>query len=689
MKPTQVRLVAGAALLAASFAGPGPAAAQTGVTLWERIDVPSITTFFEDVWAFGGSDGAKIAFAVGFDTYAGSGVLYGYDGTSWLPVFTENMNFIRSIWGISPSDVFVVGDNIFMHFDGQSWKQFLVSGTNEMRGVWGSGPSNVFAVGRHGTILHYTGPQSDPFDEWTPMSSGTGEDLSAVSGSGPNDVWAVGDAGTLIHYDGSQWTPYVPSLSFPDPRDNERLTDVFSASTDNVVAVGDNGVVRRFDGMDWNYEDPNTTAHLLGVTIWDGYHAFAVGADGIIRENNGSGWKAPTSPVTSADLSGVEAVGNGQEVFAVGISGVILHRPGYSNAWIVRSLASGDDYDGIWGSSAGDIWVVGANGRIVHSDGLTWSVRASSTDHRFSGIRGTSANDVFATVDQNNDIGGIDFGYGEIYHYDASSWSEVMSTTDPMRDVWASAPNDVYAVGLASELRHFDGNTWTKLPISQDMDLEGIWGSAANDIYLVGFNNDTNSGVVIHYDGAGWTTMALPSATGRLRCVWGSGPADVFVFGDEASLWNFNGTSWHLLVGPTATLPSEFGGAVNAVWGTGPDNVYAVGNDGKMLHYDGSYWERLSSGTTQDLRAIWGSAADDIYAVGDDGIILHFPRAPAPSQAFPAGGVCCALGSGNVIPMLATIVLMRFIPRGFASRARASRQPARPRFRSRFHIVSK
>ncbi|MFC1926945.1 hypothetical protein ACFLWV_04270, partial [Chloroflexota bacterium] len=50
-------------------------------------------------------------------------------------------------------------------------------------------------------------PASADSNTWTPMTSGTLDDLWGVWGSSSTDVFAVGDNGTILQYDGSDWTP--------------------------------------------------------------------------------------------------------------------------------------------------------------------------------------------------------------------------------------------------------------------------------------------------------------------------------------------------------------------------------------------------------------------------------------------------------------------------------------------------
>jgi hypothetical protein len=63
--------------------------------------------------------------------------------------------------------------------------------------------------------------------------------------------------------------------------------------------------------------------------------------------------------------------------------------------------------------------------------------------------------------------------------------------------------------------------------------INGIWGSRADDIFAV-----ANTGVVLHYDGASWTTMTDPT-TENLNCVWGTGGDDVFAVGANGTIIHY------------------------------------------------------------------------------------------------------------------------------------------------------
>jgi hypothetical protein len=101
--------------------------------------------------------------------------------------------------------------------------------------------------------------------------------------------------------------------------------------------------------------------------------------------------------------------------------------------------------------------------------------------------------------------------------------------------VWASSATEVYACGfevkeldggfeVTGTVRHFDGTTWSRVPIPTNRILEEIWGTSSADIFAVG------DGVVLHYDGTTWTETRPTAKT--LLGIWASSPVDAFAVGD-------------------------------------------------------------------------------------------------------------------------------------------------------------
>ena len=80
----------------------------------------------------------------------------------------------------------------------------------------------------------------------------------------------------------------------------------------------------------------------------------------------------------------------------------------------------------------------------------------SGTYYWFEGVWGSSANDVFA-------VGGHDM----IFHFNGTGWSSMKQVDSASPNgVWGSSANDVFVVGTLGIILHYDGNpkaTWSRM----------------------------------------------------------------------------------------------------------------------------------------------------------------------------------------------------------------------------------
>ena len=288
----------------------------------------------------------------------------------------------------------------------------------------------------------------------------------------------------------------------------------------------------------------------------------------------------------------------------------------------------------VWGSSATDIFAVGADGIILHYDGNpegTWSAMDSSiTTNTLNGVWGSSASDVFAVGDE-----------GIILHYDGNpegTWSAMDSniSSSTLNGVWGSSASDVFAVGWDGTILHYDddGSGWDAIG-SQETQAHyfgGVWGSSATDVYVVGGFTDNE---IFHYDGTTWVnTFSSEGNELFLQAVWGSSASNVFAVGTGGITHHYKGSVWDTMnSGTTNTLKD--------VWGSSASDVFAVGVNGTLLHYNGNpagIWSSdIASGTAKNLSGIWGSSANDVFVVGNDGIIirLHNEVIPPTTTSIP------------------------------------------------------
>ena len=280
----------------------------------------------------------------------------------WSSVASGIIARLWSVWGISASDVWAVGDNkgTILHYNGTTWSS-VGSGTNQaLFSVWGISASDVWAVGDNatgtGTITHYNGTS------WLSVSSPTSSALRSVWGTSASDVWAVGysggvlSGGTLIHYDGATWSNASNAAS-------PWLYAIWGTSASDVWVVGVNGTIKHYNGTTWSSVSSGTTTELL-ISVWgtSASDVWVVGSNGTILHYNGTTWSSVSSGTTEYLYSvwGTSA----SDVWAAGLNGTIIHYNGAK--WSSVSSGTTQDLFGVWGSFSSDVWAVGANGTILH-----------------------------------------------------------------------------------------------------------------------------------------------------------------------------------------------------------------------------------------------------------------------------------------------------------------------------------
>jgi len=191
-----------------------------------------------------------------------------------------------------------------------------------------------------------------------------------------------------------------------------------------------------------------------------------------------------------------------------------------------------------------------------------------------------------------------------------------------LQHISGGSKNDVFAVGFDEKsnigvILHYNGipeNTWleVKLP-EQSKKLYAVWGDSTNGVFAVG-----EGGTILFGYKDKWVSMPVQEPITNLKSIWGIS-ADVFAVGDGGVILHYNkikSETWRGMV-------SGIGSNLNSIWGSDTNNIYAVGDGGIVLRYSGKIWEtKLEKKEYGNLRGVWGSG-NNIFAVGDNGNILH------------------------------------------------------------------
>jgi len=257
----------------------------------------------QSVWAASAND----AWAVDF-----FGHTYRWNGASWIETQTAaGFYSVSGVWGTSSSDVWVDGDFGIEHFDGTSWSITPSPGYLPLQGMWGSGPNDVWALGGGFTLEHWNGTQ------WSKtVEEGRCCDFTHAWGATSNDVWATSDEG-IAHWDGTSWT-------FPERFLSQNVEGIWGFAANDIWTVGQFGMIGHYDGTKWSEvrAAANSQSELMSVWGASPNDVWAVGAKGTILHWDGAQWSDSSSGVTTL-LEGIHGTSAG-DVWVVGMN-VILH----------------------------------------------------------------------------------------------------------------------------------------------------------------------------------------------------------------------------------------------------------------------------------------------------------------------------------------------------------------------------
>lgn len=300
------------------------------------------------------------------------------------------------------------------------------------------------------------------------------------------------------------------------------------------------------------YADP-----LIGVwAIANGVEGTDEGATTQLLHLEDDVWKVRLgvtlgSDARSVKLRSISGDGKGK-LLAVGTTtseptGVILRGDG--TTFTVESF--GEDLRATWVAAPNDAWVVGGDGGVFHSTSDGGWQYEGKTPADFNAVWGSGAGDVY--------VGGSspgsfqDTGYlghravvdgGATWTYAGfPSPAQIVGTREifggvaaaPGKSWWAGA--EFY--GTKTVLAHtaIDGGqeVWVRDTFSPPVDLRSFWARSESDVWAVGA-----LGRLYHYDGAAWKDAFLvfngAPLTAHLTGISGTSAGELFIVGQGIAL---------------------------------------------------------------------------------------------------------------------------------------------------------
>ena len=280
------------------------------------------------------------------------------------------------------------------------WADRKVQTSSTLYGVY-TGGTGAFVAGTDGVMWQLTSGAESP------VATGVLEDLQGLFGVGDElstTLVAVGTSGTVLWYSAADGKFDVEDVGTP------AFNDVDGKLSD-LTAVGWGGAYR-YNGASWQFETLPKSYRLNGVYVGEGV-TYAVGDDGVIARRVSNIWEE--DPITGL----------------------------YTQ-----------NFNGVFGISDNDVWVVGQEGAVLHWDGTTWGQVTTNTAVTLWGV-----------------------------------WADVTS-----KKVFIVGNSGVAMVGDKDAL--LSGGAFTVLPTGSDANLYGVSGTSDENVWAVG-----NRGQILRYTG--------------------------------------------------------------------------------------------------------------------------------------------------------------------------------------------
>jgi hypothetical protein len=298
----------------------------------------------------------------------------------------------------------------------------------------------------------------------------------------------------------------------------------------------------------------------------------------------------------------------------------------------------------VWGTSASDVWTVGADAgdgtgpMVLHLEGGSWSRLDTGQRGDLWWVHGFVGGPLF--------MGGAG---GMILRYDASGFTRLTTPgTGVVFGLWGSSPDQMWAVGgeaggsQGAFAWRLEGDGWVSAPgfpsdLATTDALWKVYGHGASDVWMVG-----TGGKLLHWDGSA-LSPAFAGLAESLFTVHGNSQRFVSVGGFGTGL-----LLEHPVDAPAsdpwvnrspAGAPSIIGVCL------AEDGGHAVGEFGYVAERGANGWVTEQTGLedVRSLHSVWLDPSGGVWTVGGDvrvpplvnGLMLHRGEAVPTGDGLP------------------------------------------------------
>ena len=204
---------------------------------------------------------------------------------------------------------------------------------------------------------------------------------------------------------------------------------------------------------------------------------------------------------------------------------------------------------------------------------------------------------------------------GLILHYDGTLWNTVdVAISEDLNDIYFVDASNGFIAGSGGTFLIYDGTTWTSVDPGITDNFNGVAFVDANNGYLVG-----DDGLVLQYASGTFTSEIAKDENGDditkdFTDIAVIDANNYWVCGKSKYIINYDGTNW---------TGGQIGGKDHyAVWFNSADDGWVSSKDGRLQQYNGSEWTEIKS----DADDLFGISFDGAtgYAVGKSGDMVIY-----------------------------------------------------------------
>lgn len=273
-------------------------------------------------------------------------------------------------------------------------------------------------------------------------------------------------------------------------------TSADGGATVDAAVPEDRSVTGTWEKVEVKDADGNPLTTMASVAVVSPTEVYV--AEG--SSNLGSGfYRYDGSTWTSVRYSGfaisLRLLPSG-ELFA--FSSDVFQKSASGNTWKPISAPSNAYVDDVWGDSASSMFL--SAGTVYQRSGSSWKAAP--------GMPATISGSFLGTKDGKTFFSGSTSTKTELFRFDGSKWEDLKTVLPAelrnggTRGIFGSLADDVWLVGSARKLYHFDGTAFSLVPGPDDewgCDLGGGFATSKKNAWLSG-----GSGCIFHWDGSAW-----------------------------------------------------------------------------------------------------------------------------------------------------------------------------------------